>query len=404
MKPEFYRKVLKNGLTVLFEKRPLPVVSVAFAVKCGGVNESENEKGISHFIEHLLYKGTKKRNVKQIAEEIEKNGGELNGFTDEEITAYWCKMPSKHINVALDVLGDMIKNPLFDEKEIEKERKVIFEEIKMRKDNPRIYVYDQIQTYLYENPFGMLLIGNLNTMNSIDREKLVKRFKEAYSPENIILCVVGYANFEKIINFAEKLFPENTEKGKIPKFKIILKNKTKIEKRKGIDQANLIFAHHCPLSDDKKTYAAHVLNGIMAVGMSSRLFSEIREKRNLAYGVKGDSVSNKDYAYNIIYVGTTKENVEQVKKLIIKEFKDVADNLSERELQQVKEQLIGNYHIGFEDSQNQMINLLLNEINGNAEDFYKFEKNISEVKLKDVKELAKKAIEKYSFFALIPQD
>lgn len=404
MKPKFYRKVLSNGLTILLEKRNLPVVSVAFAVRCGGINESEKEKGISHFIEHLLYKGTLTRNVKQIAEEIEKRGGDLNGFTDEEITAYWCKMPSQHLDVALDILGDMIKNPLFDEKEIEKERKVIFEEIKMRKDNPRVYVFDNIQESLYGKPFGIPLIGNCQTMNSINREKIIQRFNEVYTPNNLILCVVGNANLKKIINFAEKLFPEKIKKRKVPNFKFTLKNKIKIEKRKGIDQANLIFAYHCPLSKDKLSYAAHVLNGIMAVGMSSRLFSEIREKRNLAYAVKGDSVTSKDYGFNIVYVGTTKENVEKVKNLIIKEFEDVSKNLNQNELQQVKNQLIGNYYLSFEESQIQMVNLLMAEINGNAKDFYKFEENIKKVKLEDVKKLAKKAIEKYSFFALIPDN
>src|SRR3989344_4173236 len=129
MKPEFYTKVLANGMTILFEKRSVPVVSIAIAARCGGLNEDEHEKGISHFIEHMLYKGTKKRTAKQIAEDIENRGGDLNGFTDELITAYWCKLPSKHLMDGLDVLTDMVKNSLFDLKEFEKERKVIFEEI-----------------------------------------------------------------------------------------------------------------------------------------------------------------------------------------------------------------------------------------------------------------------------------
>src|SRR3990170_4903237 len=111
MKPKFYRRVLKNGLTLVFEKRELPVVSVAFAVRCGGLNESAKEKRISHFIEHLLYKGTPKRTAREIAEQIERNGGVLNGFTDENITAFWCKLPSNKLNIALDVLSDMVKNP-----------------------------------------------------------------------------------------------------------------------------------------------------------------------------------------------------------------------------------------------------------------------------------------------------
>ncbi|MEJ2268122.1 MAG: insulinase family protein, partial [Nanoarchaeota archaeon] len=220
-----------------------------------------------------------------------------------------------------------------------------------------------------------------------------------YQPNNLILGIVGNANFEDIINFVEKNF-EN-KKGKVPCQEFGLKNISNIEKRKGVDQANLIFAYHVPLAEDKKNYIARVLSCLMAEGMSSRLFSEIREKRNLAYAIKGGSSINKDFAYNFIYVGTTKENVEIVKKLILEEFKKVAEDLSELELSQVKEQLIGNHQISMEDSQTQMINLLLHEINGDAREFYDFEKKIKEVKLEDVKEMASKVKNKnYSFFIL----
>ena len=159
MKKNFKRKVLKNGMTVLFEKRDLPIVSVAFAVRAGGINESLEEKGISHFIEHMLYKGTPTRNSKQIAEEIERNGGQLNGFTSEEIVAYWCKLPSEKLKIALNVLSDMVKNPLFDKKEFEKERLVIFEEIKMYRDTPRLYVFDEIQKSLYTGTMSINIIS-----------------------------------------------------------------------------------------------------------------------------------------------------------------------------------------------------------------------------------------------------
>ncbi|MFA4953250.1 MAG: pitrilysin family protein [Candidatus Pacearchaeota archaeon] len=400
-KIEFRRKVLKNGMTILFEKRSLPIVSVAFAVRNGGINESVKEKGISHFIEHMLYKGTKNRTVKQIAEEIERNGGELNGFTDEDITAYWCKMPSKHIDVALNVLSDMVKNPLFDEKELEKERKIIFEEIKMRKDTPQIHVFDKIQEFLYEEPFGAPLIGTEKTMNSISKNKIIQKFREIYQPNNFVLCVVGDADFEKLCNFAEENFCNG--KGEVPKFKIVEKNKISVEKRKGIDQANLVFAYHVPLANDKKSYAAYVLNTLMAVGMSSRLFSEIREKRNLAYAVKGASNINRDFAYNLIYVGTSSENVEKVKKLILEEFGKVAESLTEKEFNEVREQIIGNYYISMEDSQSQLVNLLSSEMDGDARKFYELEKNVREVKIKDVVDLAKKTKEKYSFFVLLPK-
>lgn len=402
MEFKFQRKVLKNGMTILFEKRGIPVVSVAFAVRNGGINESETEKGISHFIEHMLYKGTPTRNARQIAEEIEKNGGRLNGFTSEEVTAYWCKMPSKHLNIALNVLSDMIKNPLFDKKELEKERKVIFEEIKMHHDNPLKYVFDKINENLYTGTLGLDLIGTHETMNSIDRKKIVKKFEEVYQPNNIILSIVGNADFDKIVEFAKKNF--KPKKGKVPTREFGLKNTSKFEKREGIDQANLIFAYHVPLANDKKNYVAQVLSTLIAGGMSSRLHYEIRQKRNLAYVVEGDSDISKNFAHNFIYVGTTKENVEVVKKLILEEFKKVVEGLTEIELNQVKEQLIGNYQISMEDSQTQMVNLLLYEINGDAREFYEFEKNIKEVKLEDVKEMASKVKDKnYSFFALVPE-
>lgn len=401
MKFNFKRKVLKNGMVVIFEKRKIPVVSVGIGVRQGGINEFENEKGISHFIEHMLYKGTKTRTNQQIAESIEKNGGELNGFTSEEITAYWCKMPSNKLKIALEVLTDMIKNSIFDDEELEKERKVIFEEIKMRKDNPHIFVLDEIQSNLYEGTLGLPVIGNEKTMGSINREKILKKFNEIYQPNNLILCVVGDANFKDLVNFAEKNFEKKN--GKIFEQKIKLKNQEKILKRRGIDQANLIFAYHIPLSHDKKSYAARVLSSLLAGGMSSRLFQEIREKRNLAYGISGYSEINNFFAYNSIYVGTKPENVKKVKELILAEFKKIADRLEEKELLEIKEKLIGNYYISQEDSQGQMVSLLVNELEGDAKYFYEFEKNIRSVKLEEVKEIAKNAIKNFSFLALVPE-
>jgi len=372
-------------------------------VRNGGINESLEEKGISHFIEHMLYKGTPTRNCKQISESIEKNGGKLNGFTSEEVTAYFCKMPSEKLDIALDVLSDIIKNPLFDEKEMEKERKVIFEEIKLHKDNPQRYILDEIQNCLYNGTKGMNLAGTFETMKSINRKKILKKFNEVYKPNNMILCVVGDADFEKLCRFVDENFSK--EKGKVPEQKFNLINKSKIEEREGIDQANLIFAYHSPLANDSLTYSSIVLSSLMAEGMSSRLFLEIREKKNLAYAVEGDSDIGKKFAYNIIYIGTTNENVEIVKKLILEEFKKVSKDLDEKELNQIKNKLIGQYKISMEDSQTQMVNLLSSEIHGNAEDFYKFEENISKVKLSDVKELAGKVKEgNYSFFALVPKN
>lgn len=403
MKGNFKRKKLKNGLTLLFEKRNVPVVSIIFAIKAGSNNELMSEKGISHFIEHLLYKGTQKRSARKIAEDIERNGGELNGFTGEEVTGYWCKMPSDKLKFGLDVLSDLIKNPLFDEKEIEKERKVIFEEMSMRKDNAPVYVFDEIQKCLYGGIMKIDTIGTKKTMGSMGRKQIIERFKQFYTANNLILCVVGNLDFEKIVTFAENSFEK--KKGVVPKQKIILKNEVKIEKRKGIDQANILFAYHSPLPKSKEIYASRVLISLMAEGMSSRLFGEIREKRNLAYAVKGSLEAHRDFSFSWIYFGIMKENVEKVRKLILQEFEKVSKDLTEEELTSVKTQLRGQYKISMEDSQVQMINLLASEIQTRAENFYDFEENIKKVTLKDVKKLAAKVKEgKYSFFALIPEN
>jgi predicted Zn-dependent peptidase len=402
LKKNFRKKVLKNGLTILYEKRDLPIVSVAFAVRAGGINETPEEKGISHFIEHMLYKGTPTRNWKKIAEEIEKNGGKLNGFTSEEVTAYFCKMPSEKLEIALGVLTDMVKNPLFDGKELEKERQVIFEEIKLHKDNPSRYVLDEIQKSLYTGAKGMNLAGNYETMKAIDRKKIVQKFKEIYVPGNIVLCIVGKADFKKITDFAEKNF--SSGKGKIPEQKFSQKNEIRTEKRKGIDQASLVFAYHVPTAGDEENYSAQVLSALMSEGMSSRLFSEIREKRNLAYAVEGDCDIGKRYAYNFVYVGTNKKNAEKVKEIIVEEFKKITEYLGKKEFEEIKNQLVGLYKIGMEDSQSQMINLLVSEIHGEAEEFYDYAEKIKKVKIEDVKKLAKKVADgNYSFFALLPE-
>jgi len=403
MKQNFKKKILENGLTLLFEKRNVPVVSCILATKVGGIHEDLNEKGISHFIEHLLSKGTKNMTPKQIAEAFEKNGGEMNGFTSDEITGFYCKMPSNKLRVALEVLSDMVKNPLFDEKEIEKERKVIFEEVKLYKDNPKMHIFNEIKKCLYGGTLSIDLIGTEKILNSLGKKELVERFKKTYFSENLILCVVGDANFEEVVKFAEENFVK--KKGNLNVKEITLKNEIKIEKRKAIDQANLVFAYHSPLPNEKDYFASEILMALMAGGMSSRLFEEIREKRNLAYSIKGDIDSNKNFCYSFIYVGTMKENVELVKKLILKEFEKVSKELSEKELNEIKIQLIGQHNISMEDSQVQMVNLLSNEIHTKAEDFYDFEENIKNVKLDDVKKLASKVKEGiYSFFALVPED
>jgi len=393
---EFYRKKLDNGITVIFEKRKTPVVAVASSVKFGAQYEKESIKGISHFIEHLVFKGTKKRSVQEIPWAIESKGGILNAFTGEEITSYWNKLPSKYFELGADISRDLILNPLFDKESLERERKVILEEIKMYHDNPSTHVLEKIKEMLYEKPFSLSIAGNAKTVSGLSREKIIELFNSIYSTNNMVFSVVGDVDWENVLNEANK-FPKVSKK--INNIPIVCKNGEVIEKRKGIDQAHEVLGFHMPKLGSENRYAAEVFDCILGGGMSSRLFQEVREKRGLCYAIKSNLEQSKDYAYEIIYAGTVKEKVNEIKKIVLKEIKKLKD-LKKSDFEEGKERLIGLRQITKEKCEGTMIELLLEEIGGNAENYYNYEEGISYVKLNQVKELSK--LKGYSFTALVP--
>ncbi|MEM4259186.1 MAG: pitrilysin family protein [Candidatus Pacearchaeota archaeon] len=395
---KFLKKKLKNGITVIMEKRELPLVSFSITNKFGAAYEESEIKGIAHFIEHLVFTGTKTRTHEDISREIEKKGGVLNAFTAHEVTSFWFKLPSEHVFAGIDILIDLLKNPKFDEKKFEKEKKVILEEIKMYHDDPRLSVTEQIEKNLFEKPFGELIIGNSETISAMKRDFVADYFKEHYSPENYIVTIVGNADFDKICDYLEKNFKATGKKLKMKKIK--KKNAQTLEERSGIDQAHLIFSFHAPLMGTKDFYALEVLDAYIANGMSSRLFLEIREKRGLAYAIKSSINAEKNYSYYSIYVGTTKEAVPEIKKLILDEFRNVK-NMSEKDLREAKERVIGLRKVSSEESVNVMNELVFAELSSSAEDYYKHEENINKVDLDSVKKIAE--IKDYSFAAIVPK-
>jgi len=394
---EFYKKKLSNGLTVLFEKRNLPVVSVSATVNWGSEFETEKIKGVSHFIEHLMFKGTKTRGQKEIAEEIERKGGVLNAYTSEEVTSYWNKLPSKHVVDGINIASDLILNPKFDAVEFEREKGVIIEEIKMYHDNPHYYVMDRIKQMLYDKPFGSSIAGKAETIKNAKREDIMKLFNSMYTTDSMVLCVVGNADFNEICKTAEKLYPK-TKRKFIPQ--PIKKIHTEVvEKRKELEQAHFTFGFHAPTFSEKLRYAYDIAGCHLFDGMASVLFQEIREKRGLAYAIKGGFDQSKNYGFGTIYVNTLKEKIKTVKEIIIKELADLK-NLNQKDFEECKEQLIGSKKVAEEDSSNVMNNLMLEEISGNAEDYYKYESNIHKVKLEDIKNIR---IKNYSTFSLVPE-
>lgn len=395
---KFFKRKLENGITVIFEKRELPLVSVSITNKFGAGYEESKIKGIAHFMEHLVFTGTKTRTHEDISKEIEKKGGILNAFTAHEVTSFWFKLPSEHIFSGLNILVDILNNPKFDLEKFEKEKRVILEEIKMYHDTPMRFVYDMVEANLYKKPFGESVIGSKETVGRLDRDFVAKFFEEVYNPANYIVTLVGDANFDEVCNYLEKSFEAKKE---IPKEEPIkLKNSESVEEREGIDQAHFIFAIHSPKMSEKDYYAMEVLDAYLAKGMSSKLFLKIREELGLAYAIKSSINTERNYSYYSIYVGTMKDKVEQVKKIILEEFENVK-NISEEDIEEAKEMIIGLKKLASEDSDNVMTELLFSELNGNAEDYYLYEKNVRAVSLEQVKKLAN--IKKYSSAAIVPK-
>ncbi|VVB80527.1 Insulinase (Peptidase family M16) [uncultured archaeon] len=385
---EFNRARLKNGLTVIHEKRDVPVTTVMLACKYGSAYETESTKGIAHFIEHLCFKGTKKRTTFQIASEVEKVGGILNAFTHEEITAYHVKLPSDQLSLAMDVVFDIYFNPLFPEEEVKREAQVICEEIKMYKDNPRSYVIDKLKSSLYESPFGMFIAGTEKNVKSFTRKQILELHDTTYCPENSILCVVGNNSFDEVMKMVEEscknIKPHEFKEKKIPVVKPKISEFR--EERSNIEQANLAIGFHFPFATSGKHYAAEVFNAILGEGMSSKLFTEVREKRGLAYAVKTDLDLGTKYGYFIIYIGSDKSKVEDVLKISLEEFYKMKD-ITEKELEAGKKQVLGNKKVHSEESDATAIDLILSEIQTKAEDYYLFDKKINSVSLKDIKDL-----------------
>mgnify|MGYP001573024938 CR=1 FL=1 len=396
----FLKRKLKNGMTVIMEQRELPVVALSISNRFGAGVEKSGIKGIAHVIEHLVFTGTKTRTHEDISREIEKRGGILNAFTAHEVTSFWFKLPTEYLFIGLDILNDILNNPIFKEDKFEKEKKVILEEIKMYHDNPQRYVYDLMERNLYDKPFGESVIGSKETVSSLQRDFVLDYFKRNYNPANFIATIVGNANFEKVCDYLEKNFSE--KKSKIEKIEIKKKNVETIEEREGIDQAHFLFGTHAPLMIEKDYAALEILNAYLADGMSSKLFLKIREEKGLAYAVRGSINAENNYSYYTIYVGTTKEAIPEVKKIILEEFNNIKE-LSEKEIEETKQQLIGLRKISTEESANVMNELLLNELAGKAEDYYEHEKKINTVTLEQVKKLALELVKKYSIATIVPK-
>lgn len=382
--------VLSNSLTVIFEKTNSKSITLGVCVKTGSINENDKNRGISHFLEHLIFEGTKNRTGRQIVKEIEGVGGEFNAFTNQEITFFYAKLLSKFFDNALNVISDILQNSLFKEKIIEKERKVVLEEMNLWKDDPKSYQWYLFQKALYKNhPAKFPVIGFKETLLQIKRDDVIDYFNKYYVPKNMIVVLTGNIDSKMI----EKLTKE-FNKLKDKKFeKIDIKNETenftvKLKEKKDVLQSYLIIGFKTGTIDEEDSYVLDLISIILGWGQSSRLFNEIRMKRGLSYDVGAVHESNKTFGYFGAYVSCDKKNIDLCRNLILKEFK--LKNLNNEEIEDAKNMLEGLKLIRNEDTKELATSLGYWEYCNKAENFYRYIKKIRKITKEDILRVQKK--------------
>lgn len=392
-------QTLENGLTIIGEEIPyLKSVSLGIWVKAGSIIETKENSGVSHFIEHMLFKGTKNRSSKQLASEIDNLGGVLNAFTSKECTCFYVKLLDEHINIGIDVLSDMILNSCFCEKDIEKEKSVILEELKMYEDSPDDLSYDLLLENIYENhSLGMNILGDRKTLKMLKRENILDYYNQYYVPNNSVISICGNFNFEEIVEKIKDKFKAWQPKQvniNIPRPKF---NPCVVKKNKDTEQVNLaINLNAIPMINDKEVYALSVVNNVFGGSISSRLFQKIREEKGLVYSIYSSQALYQNCGELGIFASTSNENVQKVYKMILQEIELIRkEYISLQEIHESKEQLKGSYMLNRESTSSRMMsngkNLLMRNKVHDEQEIIDY---INNVKYEDIIEIIEKVFNK----------
>lgn len=356
----------QNGLRIVYEKVPsVRSVTIGIWVLAGSRNETTHNNGISHFLEHMMFKGTKSRSAQDIAEAFDSIGGQVNAFTSKEYTCYYARVLDNHKEYALEVLSDMFFHSVFDEEEMIREKNVILEEIKMYEDTPDDFVHDLLARASFgDHPLGYPILGTEENLNMFNKEILRTYIDELYTPENIVISIAGNVD-ESFMPVVEKYFNQfdasvapKTQKITRPKF---LANK--IQKDKDTEQAHLCLGFNGLKLGDDLTYSLIIMNNVLGGSMSSRLFQDVREKNGLAYSVFSYHSSFLDNGLLTIYAGTGKEQLEVLQDNIhrtVERF--IKHGITDKELKNSKEQLKGNLVLSLESTNSRMSRNGKNEI------------------------------------------
>lgn len=396
----YHKAKLNNGLTIISHPMiRMQSVALGIWIKTGSRYEPDGLRGIAHFLEHLVFKGTKKYSCRKIKESLEGVGGALNGFTSEEFTCYLVKLPGRYLNLALDVLSDMALNPLLPEDEITREKTVVLEEIKMHKDLPQSYVHDLLDELLWPaQPLGMSILGTQESISRMNRQDLDLFRAKYYQPHNIVVSCAGLLMPDKLKSKLETIF--------LPRKKITAENFITAEVRqsspqlkilnKDTEQTHLALGFHSFKREHPLKHAVALLHIILGANMSSRLFDEVREKRGLAYEIATHLKRFQDTGAFVVHAGIDNRKVSEAIELILKELQKIKDVLvSDDEFKRAKEFYLGQLMLALEDTLDHM--LWIGETTASLDKTYSLKevvKEVNQVKCQDIRQAARQIFQK----------
>jgi predicted Zn-dependent peptidase len=360
------REVLPNGLTIITEQMEhIRSVSIGIWIKTGSRDEDQPSNGISHFVEHMVFKGTKNRSAEEIARQVDSIGGGMDAFTAKECICFNVKVLDEHLPIALDVLSDLVLHPTFAADDIVRERGVILEEIKMDEDSPDYLVHEIFtQNFWKDHPLGRPILGTKDTVKKFERDPVLEFYKQRFAPGNLIICAAGHLKHEQFVDLVSKHFHHikaikngfHSQKPAIVP-RIIMRNK------KSLEQVQIcIGVPSHPITHERR-HASYVLNTLLGGGMSSRLFQNIRERQGLAYSIYSDLNPYRDTGCLSVYAGTSRASAAKVVQSVVSEFAKLkSEEVPAEELRRSKDQLKGSLMLSLESSTARMSNLARQEM------------------------------------------
>jgi len=360
------KQVLPNGLTVITEEMShIRSVSIGIWVKTGSRHETVETNGLSHFVEHMLFKGTKQRSAEAIARQVDSIGGNMDAFTAKESICFDIKVLDEHLPIAMDVLSDLVLNPVFDAQDIVRERGVILEEIKMDEDSPDYLVHEIFtQNFWKDHPLGKPILGTKETVRRFEQPLLFDYHVQRFSPGNLLVCAAGNIEHARFVELVKERFAhlkphKNGFQQEAPRVvaRIIMRNK------KALEQVQIcVGVPSHPISHEKR-YAGYILNTLLGGGMSSRLFQNVRERQGLVYAIYSELNPYRDTGCLSVYAGTSRESAPKVVAEIVEEFRRLkGEKIPEEELRRSKDQLKGSLMLSLESSMARMSNLARQEM------------------------------------------